>query len=242
MSRLGRDKLRKRATSFGVDRSQAVHGFEAFDLVKEIGQTCDRSATVRPARRTLNRRTMTVQRSSKYIWVGAGLASLAVIASFGAKPLLAQVRAALTQNVDEPGRAPYQSTVVFKQSTGGCSVTACTIIFASVPAGKRLVATNLTGAVYVDTPGIILPPLVSGAIRVPTVQQTGVFPGPINNENMFGVNAQIRLAYDSGGPSPQLTIVATTPIAFDTSGNTASTLTLSGYLIDCSTSCAAIAQ
>jgi len=24
--------------------------FEAFDLVKEIGQTCDRSATVRPAR------------------------------------------------------------------------------------------------------------------------------------------------------------------------------------------------
>jgi hypothetical protein len=50
MSRLGRDKLRKRATSFGVDRSQAASFVEAFDLVKEIGQTCDRSATVRPAR------------------------------------------------------------------------------------------------------------------------------------------------------------------------------------------------
>jgi len=50
MIRLGRDKLRKRATSFGVDRSQAACSFEAFDLVKEIGQTCDRSATVRPAR------------------------------------------------------------------------------------------------------------------------------------------------------------------------------------------------
>jgi hypothetical protein len=50
MSRLGRDKLRKRATSFGVDRSQAAFVSEAFDLVKEIGQTCDRSATVRPAR------------------------------------------------------------------------------------------------------------------------------------------------------------------------------------------------
>ncbi len=33
----------------GVDRSQAAFKCEAFDLVKEIGQTCDRSATVRPA-------------------------------------------------------------------------------------------------------------------------------------------------------------------------------------------------
>ena|SRR4029077_9157866 len=59
MSELGRDKLRKRATSFGVDRSQAGLFFEAFDLVKEIGQTCDRSATVRPGYRTLNRRMVT---------------------------------------------------------------------------------------------------------------------------------------------------------------------------------------
>src|SRR2546422_2007691 len=59
MIRLGRDKLRERATSFGVDRSQAASLFEALDLVKEIGQTCDRSATVRPACRTLNRRMVT---------------------------------------------------------------------------------------------------------------------------------------------------------------------------------------
>src|SRR6185295_10845274 len=59
MFRLGRCRLRKRATSFGVDRSQAACLFEAFDLVKEIGQTCDRSATVRPASRTLNRRMVT---------------------------------------------------------------------------------------------------------------------------------------------------------------------------------------
>ena len=50
MIRLRRDKLRKRATSFGVDRSQAAFLCEAFDLVKEIGQTCDWSATVRPVR------------------------------------------------------------------------------------------------------------------------------------------------------------------------------------------------
>src|SRR4051794_13563550 len=59
MFRLGRYRLRKRATSFGVDRSQAACLFGAYDLVKEIGQTCDRSATIRPACRTLNRRMVT---------------------------------------------------------------------------------------------------------------------------------------------------------------------------------------
>ena len=48
MIRLGRDELRERGF-LGVDRSQAALVFEAYDLVKEIGQTCGRSATVRPA-------------------------------------------------------------------------------------------------------------------------------------------------------------------------------------------------
>jgi hypothetical protein len=43
-------RLREKATTFGVDRLQAACFFEAFDLVKEIGQTCNRSATVRLAR------------------------------------------------------------------------------------------------------------------------------------------------------------------------------------------------
>jgi len=40
----------QRETS-GVDRSQAVHVSEAIDLVKEISQTCGRSATVRLVKR-----------------------------------------------------------------------------------------------------------------------------------------------------------------------------------------------
>src|ERR1051326_5902975 len=59
MSRLGRDKLREERFS----RSRQVTGCIGFlghcDPVKEIGQTCDRSATVRPASRTLNRRMVT---------------------------------------------------------------------------------------------------------------------------------------------------------------------------------------
>src|SRR5436190_11919882 len=59
MFRLGRDKLREERFS----RSRQVTGCIVLvrhcDLVKEIGQTCDRSATVRPASRTLNRRMVT---------------------------------------------------------------------------------------------------------------------------------------------------------------------------------------
>ena len=59
MIRLGRDKLREKRFS----RSRQVTGWIGWlrhsDLVKEIGQTCDRSATVRPACRTLNRRMVT---------------------------------------------------------------------------------------------------------------------------------------------------------------------------------------
>src|SRR5579875_105296 len=59
MSRLGRDKLREERFS----QSRQVTGWIVFlgqcDPVKEIGQTCDWSATVRPACRTLNRRMVT---------------------------------------------------------------------------------------------------------------------------------------------------------------------------------------
>ena len=47
MFRLGRDKLRKRGTSFGVDRSQAVFECWGLDPVKEIGQTCGLNVIVR---------------------------------------------------------------------------------------------------------------------------------------------------------------------------------------------------
>src|SRR5579871_863107 len=59
MFRLARGISSGRSVFPGVDRSQAACFCEAFDLVQEIGQTCDWSATVRPACRTLNRRMVT---------------------------------------------------------------------------------------------------------------------------------------------------------------------------------------
>lgn len=79
------------------------------------------------------------------------LALLAVLGHFYAKPLMAQVRAALTQNVDEPARNPYQEAI-FAVCTGS---QFCNQNFSAVPAGKRLVVTNISG--YADVTGGTLP-------------------------------------------------------------------------------------
>src|SRR5436305_9660680 len=59
MFRLGRDKLREKRFSWSRQVTGCIVLVWHFDFVKEIGQTCDRSATVRPACRTLNRRMVT---------------------------------------------------------------------------------------------------------------------------------------------------------------------------------------
>jgi hypothetical protein len=178
-----------------------------------------------------------MNRWKSYVWVAAGVAALILGAAFTAKPLLAQVRAAFVENVDEPGRSPYTSNI----SLASCSGSLCSIAFDQVPAGKRLIATNLTGQVHVTTPGVI-PFLtltsftLSGSpdtvVQVPTTLPAGV----VDGSNMLGVNATL-LAFFSAFSQPSVTITSTTPF---TPG--VGQLTLSGYLVDCnvSSSCAAI--
>lgn len=81
------------------------------------------------------------------VWVGAVL-TLAVFGRFYAKPVLAQVRAALTQNVDEPGRNPYQQQFFSYLSNCQAGSQFCNFNFPAVPANSRLVLTNISG--YVD--------------------------------------------------------------------------------------------
>jgi hypothetical protein len=65
---------------------------------------------------------------------------------------LAQTRAAFVQSVDEPGRNPYQETLNDLTCRG---TLVCSFNFATVPAGKRLVLTHISG--YVDTAAGTLP-------------------------------------------------------------------------------------
>lgn len=62
---------------------------------------------------------------------------LTLLGHFYAKPLLAQVRAALVQDMDSPGRHPYQASTSFDPTTGTFPV------FPPVPIGLRLVLEQL---------------------------------------------------------------------------------------------------
>lgn len=85
-------------------------------------------------------------------WLAAPALAIAAACVLCAQPALAQTRAALVQSVDEPGRNPYQES----QSNPYCrGSTSCSFNFATVPVGKRLVLTHISG--YVDTGTGVLP-------------------------------------------------------------------------------------
>jgi len=71
---------------------------------------------------------------------------VAVLGNYYATPLFAQARPALTKDVDEPGRSPYQAIPV---STNDCGAFAF-LNFPAVQAGKRLVITFVSGATFTE--------------------------------------------------------------------------------------------
>src|SRR5258708_651380 len=99
-----------------------------------------------------------MNRWKNYVWLAAGVAAIAVVGSFTARPVIAQIKAAFVQNVNEPGLNPYQYYVSFKQGfvfpngAGACNGAICSFTLPAVPAGKRLVVTNITGNIFVDNP------------------------------------------------------------------------------------------
>lgn len=76
------------------------------------------------------------------------LLSLVTLGKVFERPLLAQIRAALTQNIDEPGRNPYQESYFSYLNDCAAASKFCNFNFSVVPAGKRLVITHVSA--YVD--------------------------------------------------------------------------------------------
>jgi hypothetical protein len=142
---------------------------------------------------------------ARKLWtVTAALALLAVVGKFYAKPVLAQVRAALVQNVDEPGR-----------NTFGLAKSNFTLnpYFASftVPAGQRyiveqysatcdVVSTTSLSQVEIDT--------VSGGVQVFTSS-----PAHVVQVNGF-VGGQQVYNYEASGLGPAYADPGTTITLF----------------------------
>ena len=138
---------------------------------------------------------------------------------------------AITSRMDDPGRVPYQSVINGMSACGG--KTFCIVNFPPVPAGHRLVVTQVAGAHFVSTGqtvnvtleiGIAGPGGNLGQFNYSLVGASYVLPVTfyVDAGNFVGYDANI-----TGGPydlGPQFVI-------------------LTGYMLDCSAApCAAIAQ
>jgi hypothetical protein len=182
-----------------------------------------------------------MNRWKNYILMATGLAALSAMGTYTAKPLLAQIKAAFVQNVNEPGLNPYQFYVSFKQGftfpqgVGTCTGAQCDFVLPPVPTGKRLVITNITGNIFVDTPGVTQPIVLFGGgvtFEIPTVLQAGTYQAINSNQpsNMIGISAPI-LAYFDPGMKPTIAILATALIS-DGQGLTTGSIVLSGYYVN----------
>ncbi len=151
--------------------------------------------------------------------------TLGVLGRFFAKPVLAQVRAALTQNVDEPGRNPYQERQAYSFS-GTCSGTVCITDFSPVPAGSRLVITNVSGNLILGNGAVVVETWVTpkgGAdlrAHIPTFYE-----GFASGINFRQFNSPVQIYVDAGQSPEFFAELSTNP------GGYFQNITLTGYYI-----------
>jgi hypothetical protein len=179
-----------------------------------------------------------MNRLKNYVLMAAGFAVLMItVGVFTAGHAIAQaVRAALVSNVDEPGRIPYVANSSCDFQSGDHDD--CAASFPSVPAGKRLVITHVSGLLREGLPGgtLISTQIISprGNVFLPVTYIGNAF--GINN---FVVDQPEHIICDAGASLKASVILGAFTSGSDSNG---ATFTFSGYLLDCTTGpCAAIA-
>jgi len=90
---------------------------------------------------------------NKLLTLAAALLLLAVVGKFYAQPVMAQVRAALVQDVDQPARAPFQATVPI-------NINNFNYTSVPIPAGKRLVIDYVSMSGAAQTSGSYVQPII----------------------------------------------------------------------------------
>jgi hypothetical protein len=132
---------------------------------------------------------------------------------------------ALTRSVDDPGRIAYQSTAACVLDSNACSFD-----FPAVPKNHRLVVQHVSGQLFGGNATGAKVNLSGGANQAVS---SFLAPRSFQGASQFD---QPVLQYFDAGSAPFLLAEA------DTTLNSVSSATISGYLLDCATTpCAAIA-
>ena len=156
---------------------------------------------------------------NKLLTFAGALALLAVLGKFYAPPLMAQVRAALVQDVDQPARAPFQVTVPI-------NINNFTFTPVSIPAGKRLVVDYISMSGAAQTSGTDIQPIIifsssvagsSNCLYYVAPQQSGTVPGQYYHTEKAAIFA------DSLSVSPAFAGFTPTFMAFN--------VVISGHLV-----------
>jgi hypothetical protein len=163
----------------------------------------------------------------KRMLIVAGAVALAGILAVAFVPKVAHgLVAALVENIDEPGRNPYQEGV-FVDCPGS---QFCNFFYSAVPTGKRLVLTDISGFIDVDNgtlPNGILSSsssASSAAFQAFTGVTGNVFSG--GGTRIF-INQRVQ-AYFGAGEIPHVFLgLASTSDSFKDGGEVA----ISGYYV-----------
>jgi len=160
---------------------------------------------------------------NKLLTLAGALALLALLGHFYAKPLLAQVRAALISNIDEPGRIPYTAALPISINAGGNFAATAP----AVPQNKRLVITFVSGDFGGASSGNLTP--LNDLLFYAGSTLRGV---ALIHENQVSQSTQI---YFNAGEIP-------VAVSLASNNFTGAHVVLSGYLLDCSAAaCAPLA-
>lgn len=153
-------------------------------------------------------------------WQIAGvLALVGVLGKFYAPPLMAQVRAALVQDRDAVGRNLYQAVLSCNNTNNPCVIT-----FPAVPAGKRLIITQVSAiARMAEATSMVSIQLRGGSVFqfVPVVATPNNFGG----EFEYVANGTVLAGYEAT-ETPNIDAFAATSNPFTVLAS------ISGYMID----------
>jgi hypothetical protein len=159
---------------------------------------------------------------NKLLITAAFVFAFAVVLHHYEKPVMAQVRAALVQNIDEPGRSPFSLTLSCNAGgTNFCEGTSST----AVPANKRFVVQNVNGTVNFfgsATVAIGTVFVVNGSRFYLDPHFVGISFG----QYIYAINMPV-VAYFEAGQTPSIDIIGS-----NTTNPPGATVFLTGYLID----------
>jgi hypothetical protein len=157
----------------------------------------------------------------------------------GGREAIAQIRAALVKNVDEPGRTPYITTSAFLPNAGGCFSGSCAnyvdgTTFAifdlpPVPAGKRWIVTQIAGGFVNGNGRHTLIEVRNGRSGIVFDNLKWIFSGPFGVGSNFSSSVFSEQLFATFEPNEVPTLRVSTNSANLTGY---SVITLEGYLID----------